>query len=139
MRYKEAQKAESSIDLHPNIKVFQNYGVGLFFLQKMLLFSKIKSGIKDIYNVTKDNMRIISESGSCDTEYWNDDAENSALCYRNELHKKYIQNTLNVKYFRIILFLMYFLLKINTAVVSLRDVFLKHLTNHKVYNVSNLF
>ncbi len=52
----------------------------------MLLFSKNKSDIKDIYNVTKDNMRIISESGSCDTEYCNDDAENSALCHRNELH-----------------------------------------------------
>ncbi len=54
----------------------------------MLLFSKIKSGIKDIYNVTKDHIRMISES--CDTEDW---SENSALCHRNELHLKNIFKT----------------------------------------------
>ncbi len=32
-------------------------------------------------------IRMISE-GSCDTEYWSNDAENSALHHRNNLHFK---------------------------------------------------
>ncbi len=36
--------------------------------------------------------------GSCDTEDWSDDAENSALHHRNQLHfKKYIYIYINKK------------------------------------------
>ncbi len=33
---------------------------------------------------------MISE-GSCDTEYWSNDAEDSALHYRNKIYFKYMQ------------------------------------------------
>ncbi len=40
-------------------------------------------------------MRMISE-GSCDTEDWSNDAENSALHHRNKLHFKIYANRKNI-------------------------------------------
>ncbi len=49
-----------------------------------------KSDSKDICNVTKD-IKMISE-GSCDTENWSNDAENSDLHLKNKLHFKIYLN-----------------------------------------------
>ncbi len=46
--------------------------------------------IRNVYWAPKQYIRLISE-GSCDTEEWSNDAENSALHHINKLHlKKYI-------------------------------------------------
>ncbi len=45
----------------------------------------------DIFSSTKHKKRMISE-GSCDTEDWSNDAENSALRRRNKLHFKIYSN-----------------------------------------------
>ncbi len=64
-------------------------------------FVFIKESKKKVSLVPKNNMkqhkfqhfiinqhiRMISE-GSCDTEDWSNDAENSALCHRNKLYFK---------------------------------------------------
>ncbi len=57
---------------------------------------------------------MISE-GSCDTEDWNNDAENSALHHRNKLQFKIHNMTVFTVFFD----------KINAALVSIRD-FQKH-------------
>jgi len=56
---------------------------------------------------------MISE-GSCDTEDWSNDAENSALHHRNKLHLK-IQ--------------LEKIFQMNAALVSIRDFFQKHYTS----------
>ncbi len=58
------------------------------FLFKNIVFD-IDDNKKGFLN-TKSAYRMISE-GSCDTEDWNNDAENSALHHRNKLHLKYFQ------------------------------------------------
>ncbi len=62
--------------------------VFLFYFFSNNAFIQQDQSIKYIYNVTKDHIRMISES--CDTEDW---SENSALCHRNELHLKNIFKT----------------------------------------------
>ncbi len=59
------------------------------------------------------HIRMISE-GSCDTEDWNNDVENSAAHHRNYWHFKIYSNR---KRFTILLSLLYFY-QINTALVS---------------------
>ncbi len=49
---------------------------------------------------------MISE-GSCDTEDWSNDAENTALHHRNKLHWKYFQFQIENSFF----FFFYFELK----------------------------
>ncbi len=54
------------------------------------LYSAVFNIIIIILNVfwsANQNIRMISE-GSCDTEDWSNDAENSALHHRNKLHFK---------------------------------------------------
>ncbi len=53
-------------------------------LQKTQLFSMLII-IRNVYWVSNQHIRMISE-GSCDTEDWSNDAENSALHHRNKLH-----------------------------------------------------
>ncbi len=64
---------------------------------------------------------MISE-GSCDTEDWSNDAENSSLLHRN--------------YFTILLFFYCIIDQINTAFTSLRDSIknIKTLTDPKLLN-----
>ncbi len=52
------------------------------------------SRIRNVSCATNQHIRMISE-GSCDTEDWSNDAENSALHPRNNLHLffKMIKNT----------------------------------------------
>ncbi len=47
----------------------------------------IKTGNNNVSWAVNQHIRMISE-GSCDTEDWSNDAENSALHYRNNLHFK---------------------------------------------------
>ncbi len=55
---------------------------------------------------------IMISEGSCDSEDWSNDAENSALHHRNKLHFKIHSNRKQlferVKYFTILLLLLYF-------------------------------
>jgi len=66
-----------------------------------------------IINVSNHHIRMISE-GSCDTEDWSNDAENSALHQRNKLHFKiYYKRThlLNInisQQYCTVIFILYF-------------------------------
>ncbi len=60
---------------------------------------------------------MISE-GSCDTEHWSNDAENSALHHRNKLHFKILHDYILI--FHNFTFFLYFD-QINAALVSIRD------------------
>ncbi len=58
--------------------------------------------------------------GSCDTEDWSNDAENSALHHKNKLHYKVIiieNSSFKLHCFTILLFLLYFD-QINAALVN---------------------
>ncbi len=75
---------------------------------------------------------MISE-GSCDTEDWSNDAENSASHHNNTLHFRIYSNgkqilncnnNLQYNYFYCIFD------QINTDLVSIRDVFQKHNTKY---------
>ncbi len=46
--------------------------------------------IRNVSWAANQHIRMISE-GSCDTEDWRNDAENSAAHHRNELHFKYMK------------------------------------------------
>ncbi len=48
--------------------------------------------------ILEQHIRMISE-GSCDTEDWSNDAENSALHHRNKLHFKMYSNRKQVYFF----------------------------------------
>ncbi len=82
--------------------IFQRFP---FQINSVLLnFPLIKDSLKKISfhkNVKQLFLHIRTFSkGSCDTEYWSNDAEDSALYHRNKLHI--------VIYFTILLFLLYF-------------------------------
>jgi len=62
--------------------------------------------------------------GSCDTEYWSNDAENSALHHRNKLDFKIYLNRKQLAIFSCCIFD-----QINAALVSRRDLFETHLKN----------
>ncbi len=107
---------------------------------------------KDIYNIIKDfykcgslNFLFIKESwkkvswftpkydatqlfwmiseGSCDTEDWIIDAENSALHHRNKLHFKIYYNRKQLYYIKIISYSFTDFYQINVALMSKRDFF----------------
>ncbi len=71
---------------------------------------------------------MISE-GSCDTEDWSNDAENSALHHRNKLHLKYIKmkncylNSNNISQYCNFYCIFH---QINAALISIRDFFKEH-------------
>ncbi len=82
------------------------------------------------------HIRMISE-GSCDTEDWSNDAENSALHHRNKLYFKYIQieNTfLIIIIFHNITAFLYF--QLNKCRFGELTRFSKTLTNLKLFNSS---
>ncbi len=51
----------------------------------------IDNNNKNVSWAANQNIRMISE-GSCDTEDWSNDAENSALTHRNKLYFKIYSN-----------------------------------------------
>ncbi len=51
---------------------------------------------RNVSSASNQHIRMISE-GSCDTEDWSNDAENTALHHRNKLHIKK-KNCFNVKH-----------------------------------------
>ncbi len=63
--------------------------------------------------------QIVIYEGSCDTEYWSNDAENSASHHRNQIHLKI--------YFKLIVFQnwLYFD-QINASLVTLKAFFKKN-------------
>ncbi len=65
---------------------------------------------------------MISE-GSCDTEDWIIDAENSALHHRNKLHFKIYYNRKQLYYIKIISYSFTDFYQINVALMSKRDFF----------------
>ncbi len=68
---------------------------------------------------------MISE-GSCDTEDWSNDAENSALIIVINYILKYImKEKCYFKYFTILLFLLYIFHQTNAALKNTRDIFQK--------------
>ncbi len=54
--------------------------------------------IRNVSCAANQNIRMISE-GSCDTEDWSNDAENSAAHHRNKLHFDIIQ--IEIHYFKL--------------------------------------
>ncbi len=73
---------------------------------------------------------MISE-GSCDTEYWSNDAENSALHHRNKLRFKIYSNRkqfilIAIIFKNIAVFTVFLILK-NASLVNIRDGNQKHL------------
>ncbi len=69
-------------------------------------------------------MRMISE-GSCDTEGWSNDAENTALIKAIDYILKYITNILNCSISQYCIFFCIFD-QINAGLMSIRDLFQKH-------------
>ncbi len=57
---------------------------------KILISTTVFNSIENVSWAPNQHIRMISE-GSCDTEDWSNDAENSALHYRNKWHLKYIK------------------------------------------------
>ncbi len=68
---------------------------------KLKLFSTFIL-IRNVSWAANQHLGVISE-GSCDTEDWSNDAENSALQHRNKLHFKCIQS-----YFKMIQYFAYY-------------------------------
>ncbi len=77
--------------------------------------------------------RIISE-GSCDTEAWSNNAENSALHQRNKLHFKILKKKIIVKGNNT---LQNYCFSINAALVSIRDSLKNKQTNKKILQTPN--
>ncbi len=97
--------------------------VGLERNKWILLFSKdaYKIIIRNVSWAANQHIRMISE-GSCDTEDWSNDAENSVLLHKNKLHFKIYSNRKQL--FQIVIIfhniteLTVFFVQINAVLVS---------------------
>ncbi len=84
----------------------------------------------------------MSSEGSCDTEDWSNDAENSVLRHRNKLLLKKILNKKHLFYFWNNTSQYYgfncIFDQINAALVSIKELYIyikkKNLTNHQLLN-----
>ncbi len=108
-----------SKDIYNIIKDFYKCGSFELSIHQRILKKSIM-----VYTKIWRNTTVLNDSeGSCDTEDWIIDAENSALHHRNKLHFKIYYNRKQLYYIKIISYSFTDFYQINVALMSKRDFF----------------